>query len=80
MTDIVKRLRTWCHAPDAASAQDLMDEAAAEIERLRNGASAGCETVLLTDDEREAIAFGIACVTTDKHAAALRKLLERLHT
>jgi len=32
----------------------------------------------LTDEEREAIAFGIACVTTDKHAAALRKLLERL--
>ena len=36
MTDIVKRLRTWCHAVDAESAQDLMDEAAAEIERLRN--------------------------------------------
>lgn len=34
----------------------------------------------LTAEEREAIAFGIACVTTDKHAATLRKLLERLHT
>jgi hypothetical protein len=32
----------------------------------------------LTDEEREAIAFGIACVTTDKHAATLRRLLERL--
>jgi hypothetical protein len=31
-----------------------------------------------TDEEREAIAFGIACVTTDKHAATLRRLLERL--
>jgi hypothetical protein len=31
----------------------------------------------LTDAEREAIAFGIACVTTDKHAATLRLLLER---
>jgi len=38
----------------------------AEIARLR-----------LTAEEREAIAFGIACVTTDKHAATLRSLLER---
>jgi len=65
MTDIVKRLRTWCHAVDAESAQDLMDQAAAEIERLRNGAA--CPHVrgtvtqycslnfTLTDDERKAI-------------------------
>jgi len=65
MTDIVKRLRTWCHAVDAESAQDLMDEAAAEIERLRNGRA--CPHVrgtvtqhcalnfTLTDEEREAI-------------------------
>jgi hypothetical protein len=33
--DIVTRLRRWCHAVDAESAQDLMDEAATEIERLR---------------------------------------------
>jgi hypothetical protein len=32
----------------------------------------------LTAEEREAIAFGIACVTTDKRAATLLKLLERL--
>jgi len=32
----------------------------------------------LTDEERAAIAWGIACVTRDKHAAALRSLLERL--
>jgi hypothetical protein len=38
MSDIVERLRKWCHAVNAASAQDLMDEAADEIERLRNGA------------------------------------------
>jgi len=36
MTDIVDRLRTWCHAPDAQSAQDLMDEAAVEIKTLRD--------------------------------------------
>ncbi len=34
MSDIVERLRKWCHAVNAASAQDLMDEAADEIERL----------------------------------------------
>ena len=71
--NISKRLRTWCHAPDAASAQDLMDEAAAEIERLRNGAADARETVCphvrgtvtqhcslnltLTDEERGAIEF-----------------------
>jgi hypothetical protein len=73
MTDIVKRLQTWCHAVDAESAQDLMDEAAAEIERLRNGASAPRETVCphvrgtvtqhcslnftLTDEERAAVEY-----------------------
>ena len=35
MSDITDRLRTWCHAPDAQSAQDLMDEAAAYIDCLR---------------------------------------------
>jgi len=35
MPDITARLTTWCHAPQAESAQDLMDEAAREIERLR---------------------------------------------
>ena len=33
--DICNRLRLWTHAPDAVPASDLMDEAAAEIERLR---------------------------------------------
>jgi hypothetical protein len=33
--DITARLTTWCHTPQAESAQDLMDEAASEIERLR---------------------------------------------
>jgi hypothetical protein len=45
MTDIVDRLRKWCHAPNAASAQDIMDEAADEVQRLRNGAANVRETV-----------------------------------
>ena len=59
---------------------NLIARLSAEVERLRDGAVEGRETVRLTAEEREAIAFGIACVTTDKRAATLRKLLERLHT
>jgi hypothetical protein len=96
MTDIVERLRTWCHAVDAESAQDLMDEAAAEIDRLRNGAA--CPHVrgtvtqhcslnfTLTDEEREAIEAAVSTYEIGEWcgaqdvAATLRKLLERLHT
>ena len=35
MDDITTRLRRWTHAVDAVPASDLMDEAAAEVERLR---------------------------------------------
>jgi len=35
MDDITTRLRRWTHDADAVPASDLMDEAAAEIERLR---------------------------------------------
>lgn len=36
MSDLVTRLRRWTHAVDAVPASDLMDEAADEIERLRD--------------------------------------------
>jgi hypothetical protein len=35
MTDIIERLRKWCHAPDAVSAQDIMEEAANRLEASR---------------------------------------------
>jgi hypothetical protein len=35
MTDIVERLKTWCHSPDHLAIKDLLDEAAREIERLQ---------------------------------------------
>lgn len=35
MTDLITRLRTWSYARDAAPVSDLMDEAANEIEKLR---------------------------------------------
>jgi hypothetical protein len=68
--DITARLTTWCHAPHAESAQDLMDEAAKEIERLR------CVTeplpkkkwaehlLRLTDEERR-----VLCELRDSYAA-----------
>jgi len=92
-TDITARLTTWCHAPHAESAQDLMDEAAKEIERLR------CVTeplpkekraehlLRLTDKEREAIEAAIRIIVAHDEemdgfpscaAATLRSLLERL--
>jgi hypothetical protein len=43
--DIVTRLRRWAIETDSVPASDLMDEAAAEIERLRNGAVESRETV-----------------------------------
>jgi hypothetical protein len=65
VNDIVTRLRQWAIATDAVPASDLMDEAAAEIERLR---SQPCPYVTgtvtrhctltpltLTDEERAAI-------------------------
>lgn len=73
MTDIVERIRTlrYVHVPVAS---ELMAEAAAEIERLRNGSVDARETVCphvrgtvtqhcslnftLTDAEREAIREG----------------------
>jgi len=95
MSDIVERLRKWCHAVDAESAQDLMDEAADEIERLRNGAVDARQTVCphvrgtvtqhcslnftITDEEREALTHAADMLIGSRPGATLRKLLERLH-
>jgi hypothetical protein len=70
VNDIVTRLRQWAIATDAVPATDLMDEAAAEIERLR---SQPCPYVTgtvtryctltpftLADEEREAIVTALA--------------------
>jgi hypothetical protein len=43
MEDIVERLRHWSHGLTYDPAAGLMHEAAAEIERLRNGAAASRE-------------------------------------
>lgn len=58
--DIVARLRKWCHAVDAESAQDLMDEAATEIERL-------CEAIrrLAAQDATLSVQGGNVTVTMD---------------
>ena len=88
MTDIIDRLRTWCHAPNAASAQDLMDEAADEIRRLRSSMAEQrfCKPPVegsspavgfLTHEERQAVSH-FAKEFQGPNAATLRKLLERL--
>jgi hypothetical protein len=88
MTDIVERIRTlrYVHVPVASQ---LMAEAAAEIERLRNGAvcphvrgtvTQHCSLNLtLTDEERAAILAAADLLIGSKPGATLRSLLERLH-
>jgi hypothetical protein len=93
MSDIVERLRglRFVHVPVASQ---LMEEAAQEIERLRNGAAEGCETVCphvrgsvtqhcslnftLTDEERAAILTAADLLIGSKPGGKLRSLLERL--
>jgi len=79
---------TQCRAIDRSA---LLEEAAAEIERLRNGALSGCDTVRLTDAEREAVEIAVesyeewlldcgmeAMRESKARIATLRGLLERL--
>jgi hypothetical protein len=95
MNDIVERLRVTADDTDAvenSSVAYLLEDAAAEIERLRK---APCPHVVgattqycsltplaLTDEEREAIGMAYSRLTTDANyeavSATLRRLLERL--
>lgn len=78
--DLIRRLRRWTHDVDAASACDLMDEAACEIERLRftisrlagqdatlsvrDGAVTATMDSTLTDAELEAVEMFAATAWT----------------
>jgi uncharacterized NAD(P)/FAD-binding protein YdhS len=79
--DIVERLRNW-RTVHLARLHLLMEEAADEMQRLRNGSLVACETVRLTDAEREAIRE--ACdegrwyPKDYHHIHTLRGLLDRL--
>ena len=91
MTDIVTRLDHWAIENGSVPASDLMDEAAAEIERLRK---APCPHVVgtttqycsltpltLTDEEREAVKWFARHSNhgmSMRRAATLCSLLERL--
>jgi hypothetical protein len=93
MNDIVERIRSlrYVHIPGTS---DLMEEACQEIERLRNGAAAGCETVCphvrgtvtqhcslnftLTDQERAALQWFAHYGLPEHRAVTLRSLLKRL--
>ena len=65
------------YADQFATDASVFEDAANEIERLRNGALASRETVRLTDEEREAVEW-YAAYGAGEHAATLRSLLERL--
>ena len=95
MSDIVERLRglRFVHVPVASG---LMEEAAAEIERLREAirrlaeqdstlsVQGGSVTVTmdatLTDAERAALHWFAHYGLPEHRAATLRNLLKRLHT
>jgi hypothetical protein len=89
MNDIVERIRSlrYVHIPGTS---DLMEEACQEIERLRNGAAAGCKTVCphvrgtvtqhctlnftITDEEREAIEWCLSLPMLDRDAVRMMPL------
>ena len=80
MIDIVERLCRWTFAVDAPPASDLMDEAADEIQRLRQVA----EQKNMTDSERDVLRE-VCRVYADEDdvgcneiAFVLDRLLERL--
>ena len=92
MSDIVERLRVWCHRPDHLAIKVLLDEAArsitdwrleADVHRKRAAAAvAEIARLRLTDAEREAIEFFAAIHNEGyglfaTHTDTLRKLLER---
>jgi len=77
MSDIVDRLRAWVYT---STLYTTASEAADEIERLRRQVSLQ-QNLTLTDEEREAAKYfsqwGL-WTAAQKHADALRNLLERL--
>ena len=82
---LVERLRESVRACRAIDRSQLLEEAAAEIERLRNnaaaytlGISAGCKSQTLTDAEREAITEASDFFVGTRTGVTLRNLLERL--
>lgn len=91
-SDITDRLRRWPIDPAPEPASDLMDQAADEIDRLRERpcpfvtgrVTRYCTLtpLTLTDAEREAVAWAVSAADDCQHPAddALRGLLERTDT
>jgi hypothetical protein len=85
MSDIVTRLRNW-RTVHLARLHLLMDEAADEMERLRQvlsqkhhcpDADNAAEQDILTGEEREAVSYYLGTGGPDGVDATLRGLLER---
>jgi len=85
MTDIVERLRVWCHRPDHLAIKVLLDEAArsitdwrleADVHRKRAAAAvAEIARLRLTDDEREAIEIAAAELDDEYYGTNCKKEL-----
>ena len=85
MTDIVQRLRDSAAQARALDRAALLNEAAGEIEKLRQrlrlaDAALRSDSPTLTDAEREALWFAIAYAQNAGHGceATLRGLMERM--
>ena len=85
MSDIVQRLRDSATQARALDRSELLNEAADEIEKLRQrlrlaDAALRSDSPTLTDAEREALWFAIAYAQNAGHGceATLRGLMERL--
>jgi hypothetical protein len=80
MEDIVKRLRGWRNV-HLARGGELFEEAAAEIDRLREAGKHSEKPIsspTLTDAERAAILTAADLLIGSKPGAIIRNLLERL--
>ena len=82
---LVERLRESVRACRAIDRSQLLEEAADEIERLRNnaaaytdGISASCKSKTLTDAEQKAITEASDFYVGTRTGVTLRNLLERL--
>ena len=84
MSDLVQRLRESIRACRALDRSELLEEAAAEIERLRAVTepmpivASGIGSVTLTDAEREAVNIAQNLLAGTAHGKSLGSLLERL--
>ena len=75
MDDITTRLRRWTHDADAVPASDLMDEAADEIERLREAIRRFSEQDATLSVQGGNVTVTMDATLTDAELEAIREAL-----